>query len=148
MYLWFRYLHSFNLQMGVEFRMRVTPETQDMSASVNSLQIASAIFNEREKRRAQVWKLQCRFLDLCESKILWFQSFASNCELISSCLTHFISGFVDPESLWYLLLQQDATREIPPHGHLDIWSHTQHLSPNNKDHHSHYSESIQTGSKL
>lgn len=40
--------------MGVEFRMRVTPETQDMSASVNSLQIASAIFNEREKRRAQV----------------------------------------------------------------------------------------------
>lgn len=47
-------LLPFNLQMGVEFRMRVTPETQDMSASVNSLQIASAIFNQREKRRAQV----------------------------------------------------------------------------------------------
>ncbi|XP_065940396.1 intermembrane lipid transfer protein VPS13A isoform X3 [Magallana gigas] len=46
--------NSLLLSMGVEFRMRVTPETQDMSASVNSLQIASAIFNEREKRRAQI----------------------------------------------------------------------------------------------
>lgn len=76
-------------------------------------------------------KLQCRFLDLCEFKMLGLQHFVSNCELISSSLRLFVSGFVDPESLWYLLLQQDTTWEIPPHGHLDIWSRTQHLSSNN-----------------
>ncbi|XP_078330281.1 intermembrane lipid transfer protein VPS13A-like isoform X6 [Crassostrea virginica] len=46
--------NSLLLSMVVEFRMRVTPETQDMSARVNSLQIASAIFNERDKRKAQI----------------------------------------------------------------------------------------------
>ncbi|XP_056003796.1 intermembrane lipid transfer protein VPS13A-like isoform X2 [Ostrea edulis] len=42
------------LGMEVMFRMRVTPETQDMSASVNNLQIASAVFNERDKRKSQI----------------------------------------------------------------------------------------------
>lgn len=57
--------------MGVEFRMRVTPETQDMSASVNSLQIASAIFNEREKRRAQVMY----YIKHSEDSLIWVENF-------------------------------------------------------------------------
>lgn len=38
----------------MEFNMQITSEFQKVSACVSSLQIASAIFNEKDKRRAQV----------------------------------------------------------------------------------------------
>lgn len=40
--------------MGVEFRMKVTEETEEISTKVKNLQIASAIFNERDKQRVKV----------------------------------------------------------------------------------------------
>lgn len=40
--------------MGVEFRMKVTEEIEEISTKVKNLQIASAIFNERDKQRVKV----------------------------------------------------------------------------------------------
>lgn len=45
--------------MEVEFKMRVTPNFEEISASVKKLQIASAIFNKRDKRRAKVYIKLC-----------------------------------------------------------------------------------------
>lgn len=40
--------------MKVELKMRVTPAFEEISANAKYLQIASAIFNKRHKRRAKV----------------------------------------------------------------------------------------------
>lgn len=49
--------------MGLEFIMEATPEAQVISGSVNSLQIALTVFNEKENRRIQVFSTICRFVD-------------------------------------------------------------------------------------
>lgn len=49
--------------MGLEFIMEATPEAQVISGSVNSLQIALTVFNEKENRRIQVFRTICRFVD-------------------------------------------------------------------------------------
>lgn len=40
--------------MEVEFKMRVTPTFEEISADVKCLQIDSAIFDKKDKRRAKV----------------------------------------------------------------------------------------------
>lgn len=62
-YLWLWCLHFIHLQMGLEFIMQATPEAQVISGSVNSLQIALTVFNEKENRRIQVFRTICRFVD-------------------------------------------------------------------------------------
>lgn len=42
--------------MRVEFRMWMTKEIEGMSTEVKKLQIASAIFNERDRQRVKVCK--------------------------------------------------------------------------------------------
>lgn len=48
------YLFNDLFQMEVELKMRVTPTFEEISANVKYLQIASAKFNKRDKRRAKV----------------------------------------------------------------------------------------------